>query len=185
MLINFSQFNVGADMEFQMALSAIEENDVEGMIIDLRDNPGGLLDEAVRILGHFVEAQQDLVTINYVDYSQVLLSRGDASYHDFPTVILINEGSASASEIVAGALRDYELATLVGETSYGKGTVQEINYFIDNSSLKLTIAEWLTPLRESIQNGGIEPDILVTDDPETEKDEQLDRAISALQSIMR
>ncbi len=185
-LINFSQFNFGASEEFQLAVDAIQQNSsIDGMIIDLRGNPGGLLDESLRILGHFVDAQEELVTINYTDYTQVLLSRGPAGLKTFPTVILIDEGSASASEIVAGALQDYELATIVGQTSFGKGTVQEVNYFMDNSSLKLTVAEWLTPLRQSIKDGGIQPDVSVSDNESTEADEQLDRAIQELNKLMR
>lgn len=185
MHMNFSQFNYGASDEFQLALDAINaDSRIKGLIIDLRANPGGLLDESLWILGHFVEAQEELVTINYVDYTQVLLSRGPADLSSFPTVVLIDEGSASASEIVAGALQDYNLATIVGETSFGKGTVQEILYFIDNSSLKLTVAEWLTPLRQSIQDGGIEPDVRIADNPATEADEQLQRAIQELSKLM-
>lgn len=185
MLMNFSQFNYGASEEFQIALNVINtDGRIRGLIIDLRANPGGLLDESLRILGHFVEAQEELVTINYVDYTQVLLSRGPADLGSFPTVVLIDEGSASASEIVAGALQDYDLATIVGETSFGKGTVQEVNYFVDNSSLKLTVAEWLTPMRQHIQDGGIEPDVVVSDNPDTVADEQLQRAIQELSKLM-
>lgn len=185
MLINFSQFNYGASEEFQLALNAISNNaGIRGLIIDLRANPGGLLDESLRILGHFVDAQEELVTINYVDYTQVLLSRGPADFSSFPIVVLIDVGSASASEIVAGALQDYGLATIVGETSFGKGTVQEVSYFMDNSSLKLTVAEWLTPLRQSIQDGGIEPDVVIADNPSTVADEQMQRAILELNKLM-
>jgi len=185
MLMNFSQFNYDASEEFQLALNALNADaGIKGLIIDLRANPGGLLGETLRILGHFVEAQEEVVTINYVDYTQVLLSRGPADLNSFPTVVLIDGGSASASEIVAGALQDYDLATIVGETSFGKGTVQEVNYFMDNSSLKLTVAEWLTPLRQSIQDGGIEPDVVVADNPSTVADEQLQRAILELSKLM-
>jgi carboxyl-terminal processing protease len=185
MHIIFSQFNYGASNEFQLALNELNsDSNIKGLIIDLRANPGGLLDESLRILGHYVEAQEEVVTINYVDYTQVLLSRGPADLNSFPTVVLIDEGSASASEIVAGTLQDYDLATIVGETSYGKGTVQEVIYFIDNSSLKLTVAEWLTPLHQSIQDGGIEPDIQIADDESTEKDEQLERAMQELSKMM-
>jgi len=186
MHITLSQFNFDANQEFETALQALQaDSNIKGLIIDVRSDPGGLLDVALTILGHFVKAQEELVTINYADYSQVLLSRGAAELGGFPIVVLINGGSASASEILAGALQDYKLATIVGETSFGKGTVQEVNYFNDNSSLKLTVAKWLTPNHQSIQDGGIEPDITIADDELTEADEQLNKAIVELNKLIR
>jgi len=186
MLINFGQFNYDCAEEFQLAMNAMmADSGIKGLIIDLRGNPGGLLDQATSILGHFIEAQQEVVTIDYMDFTQVLLSRGPAELKGFPVVVLIDEGSASASEIVAGALQDYGLATIVGQTSFGKGTVQEVNYFLDNSSLKLTVAEWLTPDHTSIQDGGIKPDVTALDDPSTDKDEALSTAVSELYKLIR
>lgn len=179
-----SQFNYNVSFEFNEAVDLMQSQGVRGLILDLRGNPGGLLDQCIAILGQFVEAQEDLVTINYGDYTQVLLSRGPTELADFPTVVLIDQGSASASEIVAGALQDYDLATIIGETSYGKGTVQEVSYFVDSSSVKLTVAEWLTPDRNIIQDNGITPDIKVTDDPDTEADEVLQRALQELSKQM-
>ena len=119
MHLTLSQFNFTAADEFEMAAQKIQSDpSIKGLIIDLRGNPGGLLDSSLRVLGHFVKAQEELVTINYADFSQVLLSRGDAELAGFPVVVLINQGSASASEIVAGALQDYGLATIVGETEF-------------------------------------------------------------------
>lgn len=186
MHLNLSQFNVDADKQFETAVQTLQSDpNIKGLIIDLRANPGGLLDVAVSILGHFVKSQEDVVKINYVDFSQVLLSKGKAELAGFPIMVLIDGGSASASEIVAGALQDYKLATLVGETSFGKGTVQEVNYFSDSSSLKLTVARWLTPGGRSIQDGGIEPDITVVDDTQTDADEQLNTAIAELNKLIR
>jgi len=180
-----SQFNYNAGIEFGNAVSDITSNpSIKGLILDLRGNPGGLLDECLRILGYFIKSQEELVTIHYSDYTQVLLGRGDAELNAFPIVVLIDGGSASASEIVAGALQDYGLAPIIGETSFGKGTVQEMNYFIDNSSLKLTVAKWLTPKRQEIQGNGIVPDIKIADNLNTEADEQLDRAIQELSKLM-
>lgn len=180
-----SQFNYNASSEFNIAIEDMISNpDIKGLILDLRGNPGGLLDETLRILGHFIAAQEELVTINYADYKQVLLSRGNAELKDFPIVVLIDGGSASASEIVAGALQDYGLAPIIGEKSFGKGTVQEMSYFIDNSSLKLTVARWLTPKNQEIQGNGIEPDIMISDNLSTPADEQLDRAVQELSKLM-
>jgi len=185
MLVNFYQFNQNAPQEFQEVVDIIgNSSSIKGMIIDLRDNPGGLLDAVVRILGHMTVTNSDIVKINYTDFSQTLLSRGSGELVGFPIVILINGGSASASEILAGALQDYNLATIVGETSFGKGTVQEINYFTDNSSLKLTVAKWFTPKNQEIQEFGISPDVKVIDIESTEKDEQLETAISELHKLM-
>ena len=181
MHLNLNQFNFDANTEFEKALTVLKgDPNIKGLILDMRGDPGGLLDVAVTVLGHFVKAQDEAVTIEYADYSQVLLSRGEAELANFPMVVMINGGSASASEIVAGALQDYKLATVVGETSFGKGTVQEVNYFSDNSSLKLTVAKWLTPNHRSIQDGGIEPDIKILDDEQTQADEQLDKAVQVL-----
>jgi len=186
MLVNFYQFNSNAPEQFQEVVDEIGSNPhIMGMIIDLRDNPGGLLDVVVRILGHMVESNSEVVKINYADFSQTLLSRGSGDLIGFPIVVLINGGSASASEILAGALQDYDLATIVGETSFGKGTVQEVNYFEDNSSLKLTVAEWLTPDERHIQENGIEPNVWVTNSESTEEDEQLETAIVELHKLMR
>lgn len=184
--VSLSQFNFNAAEEFQQAVDKIKSNpSVKGLIFDLRGNPGGLLDAAVNILGHFVKAQDEVVSIHYADYTQVLLSRGDAELAGFPVVVLIDGGSASASEIVAGALQDYGLATIVGQKSFGKGTVQEVNYFIDNSSLKLTVAKWLTPDLQDIQDGGIYPDVMATDNASTEADEQLNAAIDQIHKLIR
>lgn len=186
MLVDFYQFNQNAPEEFQAVVDQIGSNaKIRGMIIDLRDNPGGLLDAVINILGHMIPAQKNLVHIEYLDFSQVLLSRGKGELSGFPMLVLINKGSASASEILAGALQDYDLATIVGETSFGKGTVQEVNYFYDNSSLKITIAKWLTPDRQDIQDGGITPDIKVADNEATANDEQLDAAIAELRKLMQ
>jgi len=185
MHIMMSQFNYDAGRQFAAAIDDIgSDGRIKGLIIDLRGNPGGLLDQCTSVLGHFVKAQEELVTINYSDYSQVLLSRGSATLNGFPTVILIDGGSASASEIVAGTLQDYDLATIIGENSFGKGTVQEVSYFSDNSSIKLTVAKWVTPGRQEIQDGGITPDIKIADNLSTPADEQLGRAISELSKLM-
>ena len=185
MLVNFYQFNENAPSDFEEVVNEIGSNsNVMGMVIDLRDNPGGLLDAVIRILGFMVEKGSEVVEIKYPDFSQSLLSHGTGSLVGFPIVVLINEGSASASEIMAGTLQDYGLATIVGSTSFGKGTVQEINYFNDNSSLKLTIAQWLTPAHQEIDKNGIFPDVEVEDLENTEKDEQLETAITELRKLM-
>ena len=100
-------------------------------------------------------------------------------------VVLVNKGSASASEIVAGALQDFGKAKIIGETTFGKGTVQEVNYFADNSSLKLTVAKWLTPNDHSIQDNGIKPDIEIKQGNAETTDIQLNGAIAELNKLIR
>ncbi len=185
MRISISQFNNDVRKDFATAVDTIvSDTNIKGLIIDLRGNPGGLLDVAVKVLGNFVKAQEEVVTIDYKDFTQVLLSRGSAQLNGFPTVILIDNGSASASEIVAGTLQDYGMATIIGKNSFGKGTVQEIDYFVDESSLKLTIAKWLTPLKQDIQENGILPDVEISDNDTTVTDEQLDSAIKEIKRLI-
>ncbi|MFK7780266.1 MAG: S41 family peptidase [Candidatus Gracilibacteria bacterium] len=133
----------------------------EGLIIDLRDNGGGYLQSAVSILGNFIEEDKNLVTTKYKDIFSTI---SYPSFNEFPIyegkiVVLINENSASASEITAGALKDYNKAILVGKKSYGKGSVQKPFDLSDGSMLKLTIAKWFTPNDVNIDHEGIIPDI--------------------------
>jgi len=185
MLIKIAQFNQNTPVEFQEVTEIIQNNPaIKGVIIDVRDNPGGLLDSVIRVLNFILLTDSEIVTIEYSYFNYTQYARGNGDLADYPMVVLINKSSASASEILAGALKDYDLAKIVGETSFGKGSVQEINYFIDSSSLKLTVAKWLTPLNHDIDKYGITPDITVTDNPNTETDEQMDRALVELNKMM-
>lgn len=183
--IKLSQFGATADQELIQVLNVFKNDpQAKGLILDLRNNPGGLLDVTVDFLGHFIEAEKELVHVNYKDYSQVLLSHGDAEMKDVPMTVLINGLSASASEIVAGALKDYKLATLVGETTFGKGSVQSLKMMTDQSSLKLTVARWLTPNGFNINEEGVSPDVLASDNIETSEDEALSVAITEVKKRM-
>ncbi len=185
MLVTLSQFNSNATDQFQEVVDVINgSNQIKGLIIDVRDNPGGLLDVSINVISHLIKPQSEVVTIEYADFSQTLYNRGAGSLAGFPMVVIINGGSASASEILAGAVQDYDLATIVGEKSFGKGTVQEVNYFIDDSSIKLTVAKWLTPMENDIQENGITPDIFIEDNESTEQDEQLQRAIIEVNKLI-
>lgn len=178
MYIGLSHFNQNAPGEFREVVEIIQNNpSINGVIIDVRDNPGGLLDSSLKILDFILKPEAESVTIQYNYFKYTQYSNGDGELSDYPIVVLVNENSASASEIVAGALQDFGIAKIIGETSFGKGSVQEVNYFVDNSSLKLTVAKWLTPLKQDIEENGIVPDIKVIDIQSTKKDEQLDRAI--------
>lgn len=153
------------------------------LILDLRSNPGGFLDTAVDIGSRWVE-DGAIVKERFSDGGvKVYRARGRAVLKDVKTVVLINQGSASASEIVAGALQDYKLAILVGERTFGKGSVQALQDFPDGSAVKITVARWLTPEGRTIEKDGIEPDIKVElkrEDFEADKDPQLDKALELL-----
>lgn len=139
-----------------------KKKNARGLILDLRDNPGGLLDQAVRVCDHFIESGVIVSTVgrdrNRVE-REFATKRG--TYASVPMVVLVNGGSASASEIVAGALQDHERALIMGTTSFGKGSVQTLVSLPDGSGLKLTVARYYTPKDRSIQAKGITPDIIV------------------------
>ncbi|MFH1112243.1 MAG: S41 family peptidase [Patescibacteria group bacterium] len=154
-----------------------------GLILDLRNNPGGYLDQAVDIASHWIKegvvVKEQFVPPQFKEYK----STGIGNLRGIPTVVLINQGSASASEIVAGALQDYGLATLVGEKTFGKGSVQDYQTFPDRSSLKLTVAKWFTPKGRQIDKTGIKPDveiIMTKEDYNNDTDPQLDKALELL-----
>lgn len=179
--IKLIQFGKNSADEFNKAIEVISNNSaIKGVVLDLRNNPGGFLDAAIAILNNILPIESVAVNVKYTqfNFSQRTTRVGELS--KYPLVVLINKGSASASEIVAGAIQDLKLGTLVGETSFGKGTVQEIDYFADQSSLKLTVAQWLTSLGHSIQKVGISPDIVVKNTEGDTQDLQLERATQEL-----
>ncbi len=178
-IVKIYQFGQTTDSGLRAKLSEMMATKrPKGLVLDLRNNPGGLLHAAQVTVGNFVPKGTAYVSIN---------SRGESHIEyttETPTVdatvrmvVLINKGSASASEIVAGALQDAKRATLVGEKSYGKGTVQQLVEFNDGSSLKLTIAEWKTPLGRKIDGLGIEPDVTIV---KGDRDDQMVKAVEVL-----
>lgn len=132
------------------------------IIIDLRSNGGGYVNSALSIAGHFIENSAPIVQMDYGDYVNVTRSQGSGEYGQFPIYVLVDAYSASASEIVAAALQEQAGAKLVGKTTFGKGTAQQVTNYWDGSILKLTIAQWLTSEGKPIQGVGLEPDIEVT-----------------------
>lgn len=161
-ITNF-QANTGRDLRFKIE-SLIRENKrpLQGVVLDLRSNPGGLLEEAVNVSGLFLDKLPIVSTIGRKkDKKEVEYSRGENPYKDFKLVVLVNESSASASEIVAGALQDHKRGLIVGKTTFGKGSVQTVIDMENKAGLKLTIARYYTPSGRTIQSKGIVPDIEV------------------------
>jgi len=135
------------------------------LVLDLRDNPGGFLQSAVSIASYFLPAGKVIVTENFGENinDEVFRSRGREiqSFNPQNLVVLVNNGSASASEILAGALKDHGVATVIGGQTFGKGSVQELIELDNGASLKVTVARWLTPNGVSISEGGLTPDVVI------------------------
>ena len=184
--LRIMQFNEKTEYDFDKYIKQLEVDKVKGVILDLRSNPGGFLDAAVDVSGEWVESGKVVVSQKgRSNVSSDLKSTGQNRLSKYKTVVLMNRGSASASEIVAGALQDYKEATLIGEKTFGKGSVQDYEIFKDGSALKLTVAEWFTPNGKNINQSGIMPDIEMKEDWTTQKvgeDKMLDAAISLFSS---
>lgn len=185
--IKFYQFSRKAQNDFATAANEILNSPAEVIILDLRNNPGGFLDVAQKIAGWFLR-RGDIVTIEEFSGGEQKLykSEGPSRLIVYPVVVLINQGSASASEILAGALRDNRGIKIIGEKSFGKGSIQEVVNLKDSSVLKITVANWLTPKGQLIEGLGLEPDIRVemTDEDYAEgRDPQLERAIEVAKQL--
>lgn len=182
--INLYNFYEKAPLAFYDALLKIVPQNPKGIILDLRDNPGGYLEAAINLAGWFFEPGTVVVTEEFsAEKKNILKSTGSGFLKNTPVVVLINGGSASASEILAGALRDNRKIKLIGEISFGKGTVQELMKLRGDSEVKVTVAHWLMPNGGLIEKNGIKPDyeVKLTDkDIEAEKDPQLDKAIEVI-----
>lgn len=186
--IQLYSFNANAEQLFYQAAAKALSGGARGMVLDLRDDPGGYLDVAVNLAGWFLPRGTLVVKEEgRTGTLQELKAAGNAALVKFPIVVLINGGSASASEILAGALRDDRGTKLVGEKSFGKGTVQELIPLRNDSYLKLTIAHWVLPSGKILENGGLAPDVeikITDDDIKNKRDPQLDKAIEVLKSEM-
>ncbi len=208
--VRLIQFNEPTADELAKALDELQKQGMQGLIVDLRNNPGGLLNSAVDVCAQFlppntkVVSTQGRTTSQQRDYSTPSTTK---QRPDFPMALLINEGSASGAEIVAGALKDLKRAILVGETTFGKGSVQNVLQLPDGSALRFTTAKYYTPSKQVIHGNGVAPNIRVAMTPEQErtlfttrsssgekspnevdlvktKDPQMLRAIDALKGVM-
>jgi len=184
--IQLYNFYEKAPLLFYEALVRSIDNDPHGVIIDLRNNPGGYLDAAVNIAGWFVDRGAMVVTEQFRSETNghtEFRAQGLPIFRNTPVVVLMNQGSASASEILAGVLRDNNGSKLVGEKSFGKGSVQELIHLSENALVKITVAHWLTPKGTLIDGNGLEPDIEVSisdEDFKAGNDPQLQKAVEVL-----
>lgn len=183
--INMRNFNADTTRAFRAIQREVVAQNPEGVIFDLRNNSGGFLQTAIDVASAWVPKGEIVVTERSIDGITTYSSAESALFAGIPTVVLINGGSASASEIVAGALQDYEFAYLIGEQSFGKGSVQVLEDLPDGSSVKFTVAKWFTPDNRSIDEEGIAPDEAIElseEDFGEDKDPQMERALEYLRN---
>jgi carboxyl-terminal processing protease len=208
--VRITQFNEPTAQELAQKLNELQAQGIQALIVDLRYNPGGLLTSAVDVCGLFLPPKTMVVYTEGRDASQrreYYTSKNENERPSFPMVLLVNSGSASGSEIVAGALKDLNRAILVGDTTFGKGSVQSVIQLPDGAALRLTTAKYYTPSKQVIHEKGVTPNIkasltadqeralllrhrdgLLSSDEQKfvndQKDPQLDRAVDALKGAM-
>ncbi|MBI1975925.1 MAG: S41 family peptidase [Candidatus Omnitrophica bacterium] len=175
--LRISEFQENTPRDLEQALKKMDSRKLEGLILDLRNNPGGLLDTSADVAEKFLPNGVMVVYTKGRIKSQDLefRSKSNSPRLDFPMVVLINDGSASASEIVAGALQDHGRAVLMGTKSFGKGSVQTVIPLKDGSALRLTTSKYYTPKGRSIHGEGIMPDIIVEEEPASEKEKETEK----------
>lgn len=184
--IQLYNFNENATAAFYKASVAFLTQGAKGIILDLRNNPGGFLEVAVNLGGWFLDKGQIVVKERFSsNKEEVFRANGNSALNQIPAVVLINKGSASASEILAGALRDNRAIKLIGEKSFGKGTVQELQNLKDGAAVKISVAQWLLPKGSLIEKKGLEPDIevkMTEEDAKAKRDPQLDKALEIIKN---
>ena len=190
--IQVSGFKETTANQFSEALDKLEKKNMKGLIIDLRDNGGGLLDSVVDMMSRILPEKKEIVSVKDKNGKGTTYFSKDEKIFDKPLVVLVNENTASASEVFAGAVQDYKLGKLVGTTTFGKGIVQTVMGLFDDSAIKLTTAKYYTPNGRNIHKTGLEPDIEVELDEKLQQkgfysineDNQLQKGIQVLQNML-
>ena len=183
--IRITTFNVNTKPELEEVLGGFnKDSNIQGIILDLRNNPGGLLDSAIEVASEFIK-EGAIVHIKDREGVKVTIPSKGNNYPPWPLIVLINEGSASASEIVSGAIQDSKRGELLGEKTFGKGVVQQVFNLSDGSGVVITTSEYFTPNERSINHIGIEPDILIEAAEDSEEDVQLDKTIELLEEELK
>lgn len=183
--IQLKLFKENSALDVQIALQEIHQkcNDLMGFILDLRNNPGGLLDQAIELANTFLE-NQTIVRIQWKNNIHVMFQASHKGYKEHrPLIILINQKSASATEIVAGALQEHQRAILIGQKSYGKGSIQDLIPLSNGGGLQLTVAKYYTPNGKNLENNGITPDITIPEEEIGEEDSTIKEAVQTLKKI--
>lgn len=186
-IITLSRFGDDTKGLFDKAVMEILTKNVSGVVLDLRNDPGGYLQTAVDVASNWLKTGDLVVSEAHSDGSNIKFNaQGTSRLAGIKTVILINGGSASASEILAGALKDHNIANLIGEKSFGKGSVQELVDLPGGGAVKVTVAKWITPGGKNLNHDGLQPDFevkLTEEDFNAGKDPQMDKAVEELNKI--
>lgn len=180
--IQILRFTSRTPDEMQEAIEALREQDIAAVVLDLRNNYGGLLQEAIEVASLFLDGGVVLYEVTRSGEETYFAEQGGALL-DEPLVVLVNQGTASASELLAGAIRDRERGVLIGQRTFGKGTIQQIYTLSDNSSIHVTSAEWLTPARSPLDGVGLEPTIEMIPD-EQGRDVEISEAVRYLEQLL-
>jgi carboxyl-terminal processing protease len=182
-----TEFALDTKPELDSALQELRASGARALIVDVRNNPGGFLSTAIDVTSEFIDKGIVVIQEDSRGRAREESARPGGHWLDLPVILLVNRGSASASEILAGAIRDHDRGLLVGDTTFGKGSVQNVHTLSDESQLRVTVAVWRTPDGNLIHKQGIEPDVAIEitkEDREADRDPQLERAIAEAERLL-
>ena len=182
--LNLRYFYKNSDESLIETIEDISQLGARGIILDLRDNPGGLLTTVVTIASQFLEDGVVVYEVDGYGDRKNWEVESDGVAKDIPMVVLVNQFSASASEVLSGALQDHERALVVGTTTYGKGSVSRLKPLSDGGGLYYTYGRWYTPNGRLIEGNGLEPDVVVPQGPGVQGDQQLEKALELLGKLV-